>query len=217
MIRSKKFFTIGSIVSIVIMFASLMFGFIADGYHHSPGYYTYNYYGSYRYPTYVSGHTYWTSFADYYAELFWPLFATVIVYVIFSIVAVALYRKRVLAINIINIVLTNSVYIFAAIVSIVALDCNNITFGLILLIAAVGVAYPLHLFVEVLALIGQKYKRVQSEPDEGTQQPASIESPAAPTNNDAIETLKKLKELYDAGILTEDEYSAKRQQYVNSI
>ena len=37
------------------------------------------------------------------------------------------------------------------------------------------------------------------------------------TYTDAIETLKQLKELYEAGVLTEEEYNAKRQKYVSKI
>ena len=53
-----------------------------------------------------------------------------------------------------------------------------------------------------------------------TQQP--IYAPQAVSvepsvNTDAIEMLKQLKALYDAGALTEEEYNAKRQQYVSKI
>ena len=35
--------------------------------------------------------------------------------------------------------------------------------------------------------------------------------------NEAYENLKKLKELYDDGIITEEEYKEKRKKYVNKI
>ena len=68
MIRSKKFFTAGSIVAISLMFVTLMCGFIDDGYHYSSGYSTYS--GSSH-----NGYAYYTSWADYWGEYYWPLFA----------------------------------------------------------------------------------------------------------------------------------------------
>ena len=46
--------------------------------------------------------------------------------------------------------------------------------------------------------------------------PAPEEKPAAAAVSDSsIETLKKLKELYDAGILSEEEFTEKKKQMLN--
>lgn len=208
MIRSKKFYATGSIVSISIMFLSLMLGFVEDG-HHS--YYSY---------WYSYSDTYYTSFADEGGTGYWLLFFLASVYIALSIVAIALYNKRIKAINIVNIVLTPIVYSYAMIEALVAIDYGNDVFGWCMLLLAVGVAFPFHLVVEIFALVAQKYKAPANRPFYVTQQPvyapqAMPVNPAA--NTDAIEMLKRLKALYDAGALTEEEYNEKRQQYINQI
>ena len=202
MIRSKKFFAVGSIVSMAIMFVTLMLGFVEDGYY-------YSYYYSYSY-----------SFAERAGAFYWPMFALATSYIAFGIVAVALYNKRIKAINIINLILTSVVYMFGMAVAFVAIDCGNVLFSIFMLAGAVSIAFPFHLVVDIFALIAQRYKIVQTQPTYTYQEPAYA-APAAPAasfaNNDAIETLKQLKELYEAGVLTEEEYKAKRQQYVSKI
>ena len=208
MIRSKKFFTIGSIVSMALMFLTLMFGFIEDAYHYSSGSYWYS-----------SGH-YWTSFADYVGEVYWPLFAFAMIYIAFGIVAIALYNKRIKAINIVNLILTNVVYMYGMIAAFVAIDYENVTFAIFMLLAGVCVAYPFHLVVEIFALIAQRYKVIDNQLSNVPQHPicaTQVASAESTVNQNAIEMLKQLKALYDADVLTEEEYKAKRQQYVSKI
>lgn len=196
-----------------IMFVSLMFGFIEDAHHYSSGSYSY-YYG------YSKGYSYYTSFADYNSEIYWPLFALTIAYIAFGIVAIALYNKRIKAINIVNLILTSVVYMFAMIAAFIAIDYGNAVFAIFMLACAVGIAFPFHLVVEIFALIAQKHKSTEKPLFDTPQEPIRVtqEAQTEPTaNNDAIEMLKQLKVLYDAGALTEEEYNAKRAQYVSKI
>ena len=197
MVLGKKFFTVGSIVSMVIMFVTLMLGFVEDGYYTS-GYW----YKSYH----------WYSFADRCSEWYWPFFAVVILYIAFAIVAIAFYKKRIKAINTINLISTILVYVFAIVVAMFALELGCDTFGTVLFSAAVGVAFPFHLAANIVALATQKFKKVE-EPDCVT--PVVPEMTSA--NNTVMDALKELKELYDLGILTKEEYDEKRQQYVSRI
>lgn len=203
MIRSKKFFAVGSIVSMAIMFVTLLLGFVEDDYH--LGYF----------------YSYWNSFEENAEEIYWPFFILSIAYISFGIVAVVLYNKRIKAINIINLILTSVVYIFAATVGVLSIAFQNIVFGISLLGAAVCIAFPFHLIVDIFALVAQKYKNTQPKPNYVRQEPvyAAPVAPAPTTSadNDAIEMLRQLKALYDSGVLTEEEYNAKRQQYVNKI
>jgi len=222
MIRSKKFYTIGSIVSMAIMFTALLIGFFPDSYH-SGSYYGYSY-------------GYYISFAEYGITAYSLLCASVIIYISFGIVAVALYNKRIAAINIINLILTSLTYMYAMIISFVAIECDNVIFAVFMLFGAVAIAFPFHLVVEIFALIAQKYKNApqqqqpayapQQQPYVPQQQQVYAQQPvyaassapkAVSVNNDAINALKQLKDLYDAGVITEEEYNAKRQQYVSKI
>ena len=221
--RSRKLFTAGSIVSMSLMFISLMFGFTEDAYH------------SYYYSYWYKGYSYYTSFADYVGDIYWPLFTLAMIYIVFNIVAIALYHKRVKAINIVNLILANVVYIYGFIAGCAALAYENTTFAIFMLGVAFCIAYPFQLVVDILALVGHRFKNAPAAQAPAYQAPAYqapayqapayqapvYAAPAAPTaaadNGDAIETLKQLKELYDAGVLTEAEYNAKRQQYISKI
>lgn len=194
MVHGKKFFMVGSILAMSLMFVSLMFGFIEDGYSY--------YYG------------WFYSFEQYNYDLYWTFFTAVIAYIAFGIVAIALYNKGIKAINIVNLSWTACVYIFAFIVSIVAMIDENLTFSLILLLVTIPVGLPFHLIAEILALAFPK-KKVEQKQE--AQHVASVVSQAPMVNSNAIAMLKQLKELYDAGILTEEEYNAKKQQYVEML
>lgn len=200
MVRGKKFFTISSIIAMSIMFVTLMCGFVEDGY------YSYSYY-----------YTRYYSFANYYdAWMFWTLFGLVFSYIGLGVVAMILYKKAIKAINLVNFIFTLVTYSFALLVSIFAIIDENLTFALMLLCVAIPVAFPLHLIAEILAMSFQKKNRQ----DQQAMQPvASFAAPqAAPAaSGNAIAMLKQLKELYDAGVLSEDEYNEKKQQYVEMI
>lgn len=195
MVHGKKFFMVGSILAMSLMFVSLMFGFIEDGYYYSS-------YGSRYY-----------SFVQFDEGLYWYFFTAVIAYIAFGVVAIALYNKGIKAINIVNLSWTACVYMFAFIVSIVAIIYENFTFALILLLVTIPVGLPFHLIAEILAMALPKKKATVQ-----VAQPVVVAAPQTPVaNSNAIAMLKQLKELYDAGILTEEEYNAKKQQYVEML
>lgn len=239
MIRGKKYFTAASIVAMSLMFVSLAFGFVEDGYHYYSG--SYSYYYGYR----IGGYSDWRSYAEYCGEWYWPLVAATVVYITLGIIAVALYKRRLVGINIANLILTVAMYVWATFVGIDALYYGNDAFGAILLSTCVGVAFPLHLAADIVALTTQKDKKMSMQPPYPYQvpmyaapvypyQPPVYVAPAAPVttapvvpapaapvvspvSNEADETLKQLKALRDAGVLTEEEYNEKRQQYVKEI
>ena len=188
MVRGQKFFTTGSIVSMAIMFVTLMLGFVEENY------------GKHR------------SFAECYELWYWRFFISVILYISFGIVAIALYKKRIKAINIVNLILTFGIYTFATFAYIAATNDFCDIFSSFLLFAALGIAFPLHFAVNIVSLTTQRFKKVE--------QPDSV-APVAPekisTNNDAIDALKELKDLYDKGVLTDEEYITKRQKYVSRL
>ena len=201
MIRGKVFFTVVSTLSMALMLMSLLSGFIVDGYH---GYYS----------------PYYFSFAEWDPEFYWPLFCLAIIYIAFGIVAVTLYNKRIKAINIINLVLTVSVYIFAVVVSTIAFDKAHDVFAIIMFVIAFGIAFPLHLVAEIFALIAQKYKTPKAAPSYAYQVPVAptpVATPEKADSNSAIEMLRQLKNLFDDGLLTEEEYNEKRKEYVSRI
>ena len=188
MIRGKKAFVIGSIASMVILFSTLMFGL---GYYCTGNYLNYNY--NYRY---------------YWADLYWALLSTGVGYFAVSALAIAFYDRRILAINIANIVVTCCVYIYAIVVSFMVMR-GQLIFS-IFLIATAGIAFPIHVWVEGIAFINQKYKGEESEL-------VSAGAPLPIKETNAVAMLKSLKELYDLGLLSEEEYGAKRQQYVDKL
>lgn len=49
-------------------------------------------------------------------------------------------------------------------------------------------------------------------PNEATTTETQAPAPSAPIQNDLIEQLKKLKELVDMGILTQEEFETKKKQ-----
>ena len=200
MVRGKKFFTIGSIIAMALMLFSLMFGFTEDGY-------------DYYYSRYSGYHYYYHSFAQYDPTFYWIFFSVIMTYIALGVVAIVLYNKGIKAINIVNLIWTASVYTFVSVVAIYAFEFGNATFGYMLLFVAVSTAFPLHLVAEILALVLPK-KKVAVQ----VAQPVVVSAPQTPVASDnAIAMLKKLKELYDAGILSEEEYNAKKQQYVDKI
>ena len=199
MIRSKGFFTVVSTLSMALMLMSLLSGFIVDGYQ--------GYYYPYYYPL-AEG------------EFYWPLIGAAIMYVAFGIVAIALYNKRIKAINIINLVLTAYVYIFAVVFSAIALDDGHYVFAVIMFSFAIDIAFPLHLVAEIFALIAQKYKTGKTAISYTYQAPVSptpVATPKKADSNSAIEMLRQLKNLFDDGLLTEEEYNEKRKEYVSRI
>ena len=176
MVRGKKIFTVGSIISMALMVISLMFGFAEDIYRYRAGSYSY-YYG------YSSGYSYYVSFADYYGEWYWPLFATVVVYVVFGILAMALYNKRVKAICVLSFIWTIIAYSLATIVAIIALGYGSDAFGSLLLSAAVGVAFPFHFAVGIVSLSAKKVEKPvyeQPVPMYAVPQPPVYAVPQAP-------------------------------------
>ena len=183
MIRGKKAFVIGSIASMVILFSTLMFGL---GYYCNTSRFLY---------------TYW-------ADLYWALLSTGVGYFAVSALAIAFYDRRILAINIANIVVTCCVYIYAIVVSFMVMR-GQLIFS-IFLIATAGIAFPIHVWVEGIAFINQKYKGEESEL-------VSAGAPLPIKETNAVAMLKSLKELYDLGLLSEEEYGAKRQQYVDKL
>lgn len=228
MVRGKGIFTAGTIVSMVIMFISLMCGFAEDGY---DSYYTYShsYYPYYSYDRQY--HSRWYSFADEFGELFGLLFALVLVYIVFSIIAMSLYKKSVTAIKVIHLIITIVTYSFAAIVFAAAADEGHDVFAPVLLFGALCTAFPFQLVVNIVGLSAKKEPEAPVQPVYAYQPPVYAYQPpvyAAPPvapapqavpapSNDTVEMLKQLKDLRDAGVLTEEEYNAKRQQYVNQI
>ena len=192
MVRGKNIFTVGSIVSMAIMLVTLMLGYVEDCYYE---YYRYGF-----------------SFLVQCWEWYLVFLVAVILYIACGVAATALYKERIKAINIINLISTIVVYLFAMVVANVAIEYENLTFGLSLLFAAFGIAFPLHLAVDIVALATQKFKKVE-QPDSV----ASVAPEAVSNNNDAIDALKELKDLCDKGILTEEEYIAKRQKYVSRL
>ena len=195
MVHGKKFFMVGSILAMSLMFVSLMFGFTVDGY-------SYDYYYSYYY-----------SFSQYYPTIYWMFFFVVTSYIALGVVAIALYNKGIKAINVVNLAWTIFVYVFALVVSICAIDSENAVLALILLLVTIPVGFPFHLIAEILAMALPKKKATVQ-----VAQPVVVSAPQTPVaNSNAIAMLKQLKELYDAGILTEEEYNAKKQQYVEML
>ena len=141
-------------------------------------------------------------------------------YIAFVIVAIALYNKRIKAINIINLVFTVSVDIFAIVVSAIAIDKGYEVFATIMFSLAIGIALPFHLVVEILALIAQKYKTPKAAPSYAYQVPVAptpVATPKKVDSNSAIEMLRQLKNLFDDGLLTEEEYNEKRKEYASRI
>ena len=109
MVRGKKIFTIGSIISIALTSLSLMMGLIEDAYEYHYTWYDYYYYE--------------TSFDYCYSDYYWILFGLVMTYVALNIVAIVLYNKRIKAINIINLVLTCIVHVLGFNAALMAIDC----------------------------------------------------------------------------------------------
>ena len=198
MIRIKAFFTVGSIVSMALMLMSVLFGFIEEK--------------LYSYPSY--------SFAELLPEFYWPLFGVAIMYIALGIVAVTLYNKRIKAINIINLAFTASLYMFAVYISSLANYTGCKVFTTSMSSIAIGIAFPLHLVVEIFALISQEYKTDKtaiSYTYQAPVSPAPVATPKKVDSNSAIEMLNQLKKLFDNGLLTEEEYNEKRKEYVSQI
>ena len=152
MVRGKTFFTVGSIISMTLTFFTLFFGFVEDGYYY--GYYYYDFYSR--------------SFSENYEELYIPLFLAVTVMIGLGVVAIILYNKRITAINIVNLIFSILVYLYAAFVAIIALIQGHEVFGVFLLLIVVGVCFPFHLVVNIIGLAAKKPKpQPQAQPAYG--------------------------------------------------
>ena len=251
MICNRKIFTIGSIASMAIMFVALMFGFVIDYYSY---YYVY-------------------SFAEYAGIIYWPFFVLTIAYIAIGVIAIALYNKHIKALNIANLILTFSIYVYAVILSFIAMSCyERSVFGIFMLLFPVSIGLPFHFIVDILATYNKRIKGIyivnliltfavyilalivfliatyESHLSFRMLAPVVAAIVGCTSNlavnilsliacrsknafeyrdeenknaigviNDSIETLKRIKELYDSGVLTEEEYTAKRQQHINKI
>ena len=197
MVRGKKIFTLGSIVSIIIMVVTLVHGyFVKEVYHH------------YAYLEEV-----WHSYADVYWDSYITFLIPAILYISFGIVAIALYEKRIKAINVLHLIataivlfLTFGFYYFDVV------SARGAYVFADSLLVALCVGLPFQLAVDIVALATLRFKKVE-QPDSVVP----VVTEKISTNNDAVDALTQLKELYDKGILTEEEYIAKRQPYVNKL
>ena len=201
MIRRKIFFTTSSILSMILMAVAMVIGVsFKDKY-------------CVRYHYYSTTYSYET-FAENMTGLYVLLSSAVVVYITFGIIAIALYNKRIKAINIVNLILTTSVYVLSLIITVVAIGEKHDFFSFCLVILS-NISFIMHMPVEILALTALKSKVDEAK----VSSDACLVSnpPKIYGTNDAIDMLKQLKKLYDEGVLTEEEYRVKKKQYVDQL